>query len=282
MSDDALRGNEWGDIEFPAAHSMDTEWFAVDAHGHVGYFDSGEAGAVPNSALQVAQEAEDSLTEAILQLRPEDGIEYFMDDLLGQPGGPLFAYSWSTERFEPEPVMSVRNTYPGALLHLADESLFAPYQPPTGGFLSRLLARSPRQRYQVVRVNNSQHLLGAVHEQLPMNVLKAWIESGVVKRAWVNWEPEPNRIGIFPFTHGDGFESWISGPYLKTAQPAHPIKLDELPEVFRRLVGPTRFADIDFSRCHAIDPHALGQCSSWVDSWVSLDGTVHREEGDES
>ena len=33
--------------DFPAAHSMDTTWFAVDRDGHVGYFDSGEAGAVP-------------------------------------------------------------------------------------------------------------------------------------------------------------------------------------------------------------------------------------------
>ena len=34
--------------DFPAAHSMDTIWFAVDAVGHVGMFDSGETGPVPN------------------------------------------------------------------------------------------------------------------------------------------------------------------------------------------------------------------------------------------
>jgi hypothetical protein len=33
--------------DFPAAHSMDTTWFAVDRDGHVAVFDSGEAGAVP-------------------------------------------------------------------------------------------------------------------------------------------------------------------------------------------------------------------------------------------
>jgi hypothetical protein len=36
--------------DYSAAHSMDTDWFAVDADGHVGYFDSGEAGAVPHDA----------------------------------------------------------------------------------------------------------------------------------------------------------------------------------------------------------------------------------------
>jgi hypothetical protein len=35
------------DTTFPAAHSMDTTWFAIDRAGHVGRFSSGEAGAVP-------------------------------------------------------------------------------------------------------------------------------------------------------------------------------------------------------------------------------------------
>jgi hypothetical protein len=33
--------------DFPAAHSMDVTWFAIDRDGHVGVFDSGEASAVP-------------------------------------------------------------------------------------------------------------------------------------------------------------------------------------------------------------------------------------------
>jgi hypothetical protein len=33
--------------DYPAAHSQDTEWFAVDAAGHVAFFDSGENGHVP-------------------------------------------------------------------------------------------------------------------------------------------------------------------------------------------------------------------------------------------
>src|SRR5215468_7860598 len=34
-------------VDFPAAHSMDTTWFAVDRDGHIGVFESGEPGAVP-------------------------------------------------------------------------------------------------------------------------------------------------------------------------------------------------------------------------------------------
>jgi hypothetical protein len=35
------------DDDFPAAHSMDTEWYAVDSQGHVAVFDSSENGHAP-------------------------------------------------------------------------------------------------------------------------------------------------------------------------------------------------------------------------------------------
>jgi hypothetical protein len=36
--------------DYPAAHSMDTMWFAVDADGNVAAFETGESGAVPKEA----------------------------------------------------------------------------------------------------------------------------------------------------------------------------------------------------------------------------------------
>ena len=40
------------EVDYPAAHSMDTTWFAMDIDGHVAVFDSGEPGAVPAGATQ--------------------------------------------------------------------------------------------------------------------------------------------------------------------------------------------------------------------------------------
>lgn len=36
--------------DYPAAHSMDTQWFAVDKNGLVGFFSTGAGGAVPMTA----------------------------------------------------------------------------------------------------------------------------------------------------------------------------------------------------------------------------------------
>ena len=73
------------DADFPAAHSMDTSWYAVDREGHVAYFWSGEAGAVPVVALVAMRD------------RPEVRVWEHLERLLAiEPTGPL--------RFDPAAV----------------------------------------------------------------------------------------------------------------------------------------------------------------------------------
>ncbi|MCB9671529.1 MAG: hypothetical protein H6736_08700 [Alphaproteobacteria bacterium] len=43
--------------DFPAAHSMDSTWFAVDLDGQVALFDTGEGGAVPMEGFPLGREA---------------------------------------------------------------------------------------------------------------------------------------------------------------------------------------------------------------------------------
>jgi hypothetical protein len=40
------------DVDYPAAHSMDTHWFAVDKDGRVGLFFTAEAGYLPSGAAE--------------------------------------------------------------------------------------------------------------------------------------------------------------------------------------------------------------------------------------
>ncbi len=50
------------DVDFPAAHSMDSEWFAVDQDGNIAVFDTGESGVIP----EVAQGADQGAVFEIL------------------------------------------------------------------------------------------------------------------------------------------------------------------------------------------------------------------------
>jgi hypothetical protein len=74
--------------DFPAAHSMDTTWFAVDRDGHVAAFDSGEAGAVPTGAyLDDSHETLEQLAalpeiEAIAEVRRGEHVDYCLGNLV--------------------------------------------------------------------------------------------------------------------------------------------------------------------------------------------------------
>jgi hypothetical protein len=61
--------------DYPAAHSMDTTFFAVDANGHVAVFFSGEDGPVPS-----ASQSEDSLFSVLRQLGGEPEPDEEDDD----------------------------------------------------------------------------------------------------------------------------------------------------------------------------------------------------------
>lgn len=70
--------------DFPAAHSMDTTWFAVDRDGHVAVFDSGEAGAVPVEGYT-------------------DEWEPILDELVKAAGGPALDEEDEEDAWENRP-----------------------------------------------------------------------------------------------------------------------------------------------------------------------------------
>jgi hypothetical protein len=78
--------------DFPAAHSMDTYWFAVDQAGHIGVFCSCEGGHVPAGAGDNAIEVMDALGGEA----DEEEDYYDRAIRLG-----LFYYSYDDEEFDP-------------------------------------------------------------------------------------------------------------------------------------------------------------------------------------
>src|SRR5947209_1888144 len=66
--------------DYPAAHSMDTDWYAVDRDGHVALFNSGEAGAVPD----FAHTENETPREELAKVLPE--APFRLRDWLGEDG----------------------------------------------------------------------------------------------------------------------------------------------------------------------------------------------------
>lgn len=83
---DCFDGDYPGD--YPAAHSMDTSWFAIDEAGRVAVFNSGEDGAVPIDAISLGGASEsDRDADTIRQLLAPDD-----EDALWGDSGPFFHY----------------------------------------------------------------------------------------------------------------------------------------------------------------------------------------------
>jgi hypothetical protein len=59
------------EADYPAAHSMDTVWFAIDRDGRVGAFGYGWDGAVPQGAAQ------ENINDLLDLLRGESAVYYF-------------------------------------------------------------------------------------------------------------------------------------------------------------------------------------------------------------
>jgi hypothetical protein len=140
------------DDDFPSAHSMDTLWFAVDDAGHVGVFDTGEEGHVPEGANDA------------------------------------------------------------------------------GNLIADLMER----RYP--------------QEEL-------------------SWEAEElaEKLGVYYFDYDGDYATEPIAPYRRSAAPASPLHVDQLPPAVRRQAGRLLLRDVDFARCDLVQPLEQVSCIFWSD-----------------
>jgi hypothetical protein len=235
--------------DYPAAHSMDTEWYAVDADGHVGVFSSGEEGAVPESAgtdHEIPRDLKDALPESPFRLM----------DWLGE------------DRQEHHIELPSRERKKG----LGRTLMFLVSLDPV---------RDKLDRYQVQYAPASEGVAVLFHN-LPVETAWTLHESGACFGCFP-WFPDkdyydlsddrPRRLGLFQYDHHD---PGLAGPYERGQAPDQPIKVDQIPPDLRALVSRLRLAEVRFAEAEKIQPAGLVPCSSWGDAYLDLDGVTVR------
>lgn len=227
-----------------AAHSMDTDWFCVDAEGEVAVMDSGEAGAVPRDWFRGP-----GLAYSLESLLPKLGIVVSPDDVPG-PGDSLHA--------------------------LVDIDAAWLSDPPERSW--RLLIETPRatlaDRFPTARVVQGEgrvYLVTARNEPVIDELRDVW-RRGLVTRAWagaVEYGLPPSWFGVYAYDH-DGYG--VSHPYRRLAVPSRPLHLEDLPVEYHEAAYrlPVRFADQP-----TLQPARHVPCDSWQSEWQDEDGTVH-------
>jgi hypothetical protein len=231
--------------DVPAAHSMDTEWFAVDAEGRVAMFDTDEPGPMPEEAFGgqgIAWEILPTLSEVPYDL---SGLDLVADgQLIGASGEML--------------VTTPQGTISG-LFWLAGEG-YERVQP-----LERL--------YRLKGDGGQLLVLG----DLPAETLGLLRRDGLFNRGWIVHELDMSRFGFFTYRFRE--------PYERTAAPGRPITIDRLPATLGEEMRQLTLSDVSFPRDASIEPRLFVSCNAWSDddsgggpgwlagkSWLAIDG----------
>ncbi|MFO7566008.1 MAG: hypothetical protein R6X02_25415 [Enhygromyxa sp.] len=219
-------------LALPAAHSMDTHWFAVDELGHVAMFAAGEAGLVPDAAAQ--RWPTGSLLEtSLLPMLPEvdaAALSYEAADLFAAPPSGWVARLLGTSLLDAPP--RFEQSLHGVLLQLR----------PVAGLRERL----PEHGLHLLPSREGEYAWG--HLDSPA-LRELWGEGWIV-RAALGHNLEPTRMGMFFFEHEHEHEHehWSEAPdvYRRFGEPRVPLRVHALPIALRRRLAAARFEGVDF------------------------------------
>ena len=243
------------DADFPAAHSMDTVWFAIDRDGHVGYFDTGEGGAVPVGA---ALEDPWELFQHLTALLPHCQVSYDLQGHLGP--GPRQAETRHRQaaRGNDRDVLMFLHSLDPVGREIADGT-GTPLAATTGAAVVFTLLSDAVNR----RLHTDGHCLGCFpHGQLEYNV-------------------RPAPVGLYFYCHpvfytGDRSQDAVAGPYRRRIVPQQPVHVDQLAPSLREAVAHTRFRQLCFAETVYIQPCEMGPVECLNSAYLTVDGRAIR------
>ncbi len=231
--------------DYPAAHSMDTTWFAVDDEGFVAVFNSFEAGAVPVDAFD--SEARFEQAQAFVEQRASDGQAVLDADGLVVP--------WSTKGQHETRNAWFNNHGATALFFLEDDTPLARWI--EAGRAYEIKAKEGRAF--VVRG--------------PTRRLSDYLHAANLCRHCCYWyqdEHSAAQQGLYEYEHLT--ENSISGPYGRAALPSEPFNIAQLPEAIRQELRLVRFEGVRFAQTTHLQPVEHHPSTSWQSSYLTIDG----------
>jgi hypothetical protein len=271
-----------------AAHSMDTDWYAIDRGGRVARLSSGEEGAVPWSAHRQYWEelyndviiariastapgepfAEQAALERVLAAS-RDPVEIGLVRAIlagDEPSRAIYSDwlegqgrdrdGWTPrERTVFALGQGIRKVDPGSLPGQWDGVL---------RFASRDYLELFREEYYHQGWRELDARLGmadavAVQDILQYAFDEYWGAGAIVSAYVFERSLEPHVLGLYEY--GCSF----NGPYHRRAVPRTPLLLDDLPEPLRGRLGGVRLSRVDFNSTTSFDPEDFTDCQRYRD-----------------
>lgn len=258
------------DADFPAAHSMDTQWFAIDAEGCVGYFVTGEPGPVPIPAKEYAIPYSDSRLEKLFLAAPQLLLENSSQDPkqrhvgAEQPPASLARPPWHAEHYQRRRAELQAGAGKGRHLDRIGMLLRS----------RRLLEQIDPKRYEVAKefATASGSLLPVFFNEPTIAEYRLLHDSGecvaCVDLGFLFESPE--RFGVFMFSADDHY---TNGPYELHARPSLPMVAERLPPEIRKIVSAMKFQSLRFGDAQFLQPLEHVPCVMWGgDEYMASDG----------
>lgn len=237
--------------DYPASHSMDTCFFAVDRDGHVAIFNTHEAGAVPVHSL--AGDSADAVRQQLTQLPRVEVVH----DRRGRvtPG--------QANDF---------NEHQGAMGLPYPTLMFLDSLDPVRDDIAagRAVEVPASEGVAVMFREMPEELSRRLHESGACRGCSLYLHSGEMEEHY----PDPALRGLFSYEHLT--ENWISGPYGRVRRPAQPIHVDQLPPRIRAAVQAMRFDSLCFTDTTHIQPIEHADCESWESAYLDVTGKIIR------
>jgi hypothetical protein len=230
---------------------MDTEWFAVDRDGHVAFFDSGEAGAVPADACYEERtgmlrqlEAIVPRTEPVYELRGRSGLREEVVHRMRLPDDETVQAFGAN----PRPTLMFVTSLE-AVREEIDKGLAVP-----------VLARDAAAVF---------------FPSLPVTTNRKLHESGACLGCFWNnptlYHDLPERLGLYHYKHPN--DLYIPEPYGRHGSPRRPLHVVQLPTALLEILLRVRFDGIRFEETGRVQPIEHARCRCWyAGGYVGVDG----------
>lgn len=215
-----------------AAHSMDTDWYAVDRQGHVARWQSGEEGAVPYDALACPWDelfAELAMHQARVLLDEDDGEG---GGLGSRPA--LVSIERAPRRIG---VHELHDAWSG-VIQFESAEYFQMFQSECAHWVDRSLA--------------APHSL-AVRDLLTVVFQDYWSAGAVRVACVIPPHVSPHDLGLYEYSCD------FSGPYRRVYVPKRRLLVQELPEPLRAKLSALQLS-LDFGSAERFDPESKVKC----------------------
>lgn len=245
-------------FDFPAAHSMDTHWFAIDNDGNVGVFWSDEGGAIPDPDDPQDPAANSSIIH--LYDFTEELAKYTEGVIKVNADGKTFADEANLNYFEEQKAYSGK--WYDLLLVLTSE-------------------------YVIEKLKNENSVIGHFSgkpvviyiQECSDRTIQNLLKSGeIIGAKDFELQGNPSVLGLFYYRHCWG--NTIAYPYDLEGVPETPIKVQQLPKQLQDFVSLTKYK-FSFTSTPKIQPiEHSDRYEYWYDGysiegWEDTNGKIH-------